>query len=553
MKKAVIIFILLCFSWSAHSFWIWSPKTKKWKNPQHSALATPYLQYKQALKQFEEEQYKEAYGEFKKLLTHYPDSKEAAEAQYHLAICLEKLGKSYEAFLEYQKIIDSYPNSQRINEVVEREYKIGESFLNREPKKLMGLSFYDFVEHPSIEIFNRIIEKAPYSEFAPLAQYKLGIILMRLGRYDESRDAFQKVIDNYPDSEWASPAKYQLALATAKAFPGADYDSTYLKEATSRLDEFLRDHPEAQISAEAEEQLENLRNQEAKKQLGIAEFYEKQDRYQSAVTYYQKIVSNYSDSDYYARALAKIQELESLIDKKITKKDLKRKEKTEAAEEKKLEKLNLKEEKLAKKQALRDKKLDKKASRNKEKTEAKAKKVEAEKEHRDKAKELKQAKREKKLEKNKEKIKKKDEAKAKKAQAKAKKIEAKKEHRDKAKEIKLAKTEEKLKKKAEKIKEKEEKLNKKRQAKARKQAVKARKKSAVLDKQKQLKSNKQKAYVLYQEALSSYLDKNYSLAYNKFRKVQELVPNYSSSAYYLKVISKTIKIEQEQKTEDNNE
>ncbi len=110
---------------------------------------------------------------------------------------LEKFEKPYAAFQEYQKLIDSYPNSQRINEAVEREYNIGEFFLNREQKQLLGMSWYDFVEHPAVEIFNTIVTKVPYSEYAPRAQYKLGMMFAQLGRYDEARDAFQKVIDNY--------------------------------------------------------------------------------------------------------------------------------------------------------------------------------------------------------------------------------------------------------------------------------------------------------------------------------------------------------------------
>ena len=85
MKKGLILLILFLFPCSVYPFWIWSPKTKEWKNPKYSALATPYLQYKSALKIFEEGRYKDAYTEFRKLLTHYPDAKEAAESQ----LCVE--------------------------------------------------------------------------------------------------------------------------------------------------------------------------------------------------------------------------------------------------------------------------------------------------------------------------------------------------------------------------------------------------------------------------------------------------------------------------------
>jgi len=183
IKRITLFLILVSFSLNAYSFWIWSPKTQKWKNPKYSPLATPYLQFKEAVKLFDKGSYSDAHREFKKLLVNYPDAKEAADAQYYLGRCLEKMDKPYDAFLEYHKVVDSYPNSQRISEIIEKEYNIGEYFLNREHKQWLGLSLYDFVEHPSIEIFRKIVDKAPYSEYAPRAQYKLGILFMHLARY----------------------------------------------------------------------------------------------------------------------------------------------------------------------------------------------------------------------------------------------------------------------------------------------------------------------------------------------------------------------------------
>jgi len=309
IKRIIIFLPFVCFCLNVYPFWVWSPKTKKWKNPKYSAILTPYLQYKEAVKIFENGKFKEAYREFKKILVHYPDSYEAADAQYYSGRCLEAMDRLYEAFLEYHKVINSYPNSQRISEIVEREFNIGEHFLNKEYKKWLGLSFYDFIDHPSIEIFSKIVDKAPYSEYAPRAQYKLGIIFMQLGRYRRARDAFQKVIDDYLESEWVLPAKYQLAIATAKAFTGTDYDSSYLEEAAARLDEFVKEHPEAKISLKAKEQLDKLRNREAKKNFDIAKFYEKQHRYKSALVYYENVVNRYPDTEYYEVSLERIKEL----------------------------------------------------------------------------------------------------------------------------------------------------------------------------------------------------------------------------------------------------
>jgi outer membrane protein assembly factor BamD len=197
--------------------------------------------------------------------------------------------------------------------VVERQYNIGEYFLNRPSKQWMGVSLYDFVDHPAIEIFKRIVDKVPYSPYAAKAQYKLGILLLQLGRYDEARDSFQKLCDNYPDSEWAWPARYQLAIATAKAAGAADYDSTAVEESTKKLAEFIQKHPDADISPAAIQQLKELRNREAQKNFEIAEFYEKQRQYKAAQVYYQMVLDRYPDSDYIARARAGLEKIKDKI------------------------------------------------------------------------------------------------------------------------------------------------------------------------------------------------------------------------------------------------
>lgn len=348
------------FSFNAYSFWVWTPKDKKWKNPKSEALASPYLKYKESLKLFDEGDYKNAYKGLKYFIARYPDAKEAAEVQYFIGGCLEKLDKHNDAFLAYQKLIISYPNSQRINEAIERQYNIGEYFLNRDSKKMLGMSVYDFVEQPAIDIFKKIVKTVPFSEYASKAQYKLGVVLSKIGRYDSARDAFQKVIDDYPESEWATPSKYQLALAAAKSFTGADYDSSNLEDATERLDEFINKNPKAEITSDAVEQLKNLRNTEANKIFNIGDFYEKQDKYIAAIKYYRKVVKNYSESSYYKISLQRIDDLEWLLKKKMTREEL-------AKRNKKERKIKLKEELLEKKKKAREEKLQKDRKRKTEK------------------------------------------------------------------------------------------------------------------------------------------------------------------------------------------
>jgi len=311
MKRLCVLFLAVFFLFSlnnAYAYWIWTPKTNKWVNPKTAVKSTPKEQFAFAKGFYDAKNYEEAKREFKKLLSSYPKSAEAAESQYYLALTLEAEGNLYEAFLAFQKVIDKYPFSERIQEIIEREYKIGEAFMSGEKRKAFGVALP--VENPSIEIFTRVIENSTYGPLAAKAQYKLGLVLKGLMRYYEAEEAFDKVISNYPDSEWVAAAQYQIAACRAAVSRGPQYDQGAAGDAKEKFEEFVREHPDAVLSREAEKNIEELKNKEAQSTYDIAMFYEKQKAYDAAKIYYNEIIANYSGSPLAKKALERMQILE---------------------------------------------------------------------------------------------------------------------------------------------------------------------------------------------------------------------------------------------------
>jgi len=311
MKKYVISLWLIFFcllASPAYPYWIWTPKTKKWTNPKTIPKPTPKEQFGFALALYEIKNYKDAKLEFIKLLKAYPKSFEASESQYYLGLIEEEQGSLYGAFLAYQKVIDKYPFSERIQEIIEREYKIGEAFMSGEKRTAMGVPLP--VENPSIEIFTKVIENSTYGPYAAKAQYKLGLVLKGLLRYYEAEDAFNKVIANYPNSEWAEASKYQIASCRAATSRGPSYDQAAAKEAEQKFEDFVREHPDASLSREAEKQIDDLREKEAEANFNIGKFYEKQKAYEAAKIYYNDIINNNPRSPWSAKATEKLRVLE---------------------------------------------------------------------------------------------------------------------------------------------------------------------------------------------------------------------------------------------------
>ena len=95
-------------------------------------------------------------------------------------------------------------------------------------------------------------------------------------RYYEAEEAFGKVISNYPTSEWADRSKIPDSQLPCGRVSGPEYDQGAMQEAKQKFEEFAREHPDAVLSKEAENNIFNLKEKEAASNYKIAIFYEKQ-------------------------------------------------------------------------------------------------------------------------------------------------------------------------------------------------------------------------------------------------------------------------------------
>ncbi|MFA5088180.1 MAG: outer membrane protein assembly factor BamD [Candidatus Omnitrophota bacterium] len=314
-KYIIFISILLLNPRPAFSSWIWTPETNRWVNPKYSVKDTPKEQLEYALGFFAAQDYKQASDELNKLIKYYPRAREAPEAQFYLGLILEEQGQFYKAFKSYQLIIEKYPFSERSADIVKRQYEIGNKLMegggrNKFVNMIVG-GDYDVVE-----IFRMVIKNAPYGALAASAQYKIGLYLQGKEMFQEARDEFEKTINDYPDSDWAKAAKYQIAISDAKRSTDPQYDQQITKTAVQELKNFVKEYPDAELSGQAQAQIDSLREKEAENNFLIARFYEKQKNYESAKIYYGVIVKDYQNTSWSAKALGKIQEINAKISSK---------------------------------------------------------------------------------------------------------------------------------------------------------------------------------------------------------------------------------------------
>lgn len=304
-RVLLILIFTLGFISSAHAVWIWTPQTGKFINPKWAVKSTPQQQLEYGRAFLEGRKYSEAISEFKKLIKHYPRAKEAPEAQYYIGKVYEELNKPFEAYKAYQVVIDKYPFSERAAEIVELQYQIGNQLL--EGRNQRGKWIEVLVgDERVIDVFRTVIKNAPYGKFAAISQYKIGLYLKEKGLYNEARDEFDKTVNDYPSSEWAKAAQFQIAMADTNRSANAQHEQKITHQAIDGFKEFVKSHPESELTPQAKDQISRLRDKEAENSFVIAKFYEKQKNFQSARIYYKTIVNKYADTKFGPTALARL-------------------------------------------------------------------------------------------------------------------------------------------------------------------------------------------------------------------------------------------------------
>jgi tol-pal system protein YbgF len=85
------------------------------------------------------------------------------------------------------------------------------SELASEAQLYIGECHYSDGKHQdAVAAYNQVIATHPRTPSAPVAYYKRGLALERLGQVDRARESFEAVIKNFPDSDAARLAKQNL-------------------------------------------------------------------------------------------------------------------------------------------------------------------------------------------------------------------------------------------------------------------------------------------------------------------------------------------------------
>ena len=245
-----------------------------------------------------------------RILRVWPLSDYAPRAEYLVGRCREVKHKDESAFNAYQKISEKYPKSGEYNEVLLRQYEIGNRFLGGQWFRVWDiLPLYPSMDETA-NLYGKIVANGPYSEVAPHAQLRIGAAREKQKNYPDAVRAYELAADRYQNQpEIASDAMYRAGVSWEKQADTAEYDQGAAAKAIAAYTDFMTFYPDDKRVADAQKALVKLKGEQVRGSFKIAQFYEANRKWAGAVVYYNDVLQLDANSPLAAQARQRIDAL----------------------------------------------------------------------------------------------------------------------------------------------------------------------------------------------------------------------------------------------------
>lgn len=148
-------------------------------------------------------------------------------------------------------------------------------------------------------LFEMIKLQYSATEWADDAQYYLGEIAFKRKEYILAAFNYNQLRRSYPGSIYSKISLYKTALSFYELSPKFDRDQEYTKKAIQAFQEYQYIYPDDSLYNEASNKINELRNKLAYRDFFTAGLYRKLDSPHSALIYYNSVIKDFNDTEYY--------------------------------------------------------------------------------------------------------------------------------------------------------------------------------------------------------------------------------------------------------------
>jgi outer membrane protein assembly factor BamD len=166
----------------------------------------------------------------------------------------------------------------------------------------------------AIESFKKLRDWYPFSEYAILAELKLGDAHYQAKDYDEAIYAYEEFENLHPRNEAVPYVIYQIGRCHFDRLDTIDRDQTMAEEAVRVFDRLIQSHPESPYAKKAKQHIRICNRSLAEHDFYVGHFYFKSKHYKAAQHRFKAVVENYPDLGVHYRAIDYLSQCQHKMD-----------------------------------------------------------------------------------------------------------------------------------------------------------------------------------------------------------------------------------------------
>ena len=155
----------------------------------------------------------------------------------------------------------------------------------------------------ALQKYADVKNKFPYSNLATEAELAIAEVHYKRESFAEAQVAFQNFRDLHPKNPKIDYVVYKIAMSYYSQLPDTfDRDLSLGNDAIYHFDEIIKSYPHSEYVKEAKEKRDETFQKLAEKELYIADFYFKQEKYSAALRRFESTLQKYSGLGFDPRA-----------------------------------------------------------------------------------------------------------------------------------------------------------------------------------------------------------------------------------------------------------
>lgn len=276
-------------------------KKGKLVDERYAATASVQEHYGLMLKAIETQNWFQVAVQSRIIVENFPDTPFAQEALFHLGTALY-YNKEFD---QANKWLSAYLKNRLqtplkyFEEALQYKFEIAEQFHAGAKRRLFGsekMPKWLSGHNQAIEIYDEVIATLPAHPLAMKSLYSKASLLAEMQRYGDAVKAYQMLIDRFPKEKITPQAYVKIVQVYLEQLSHETNNHDILSLSQLNINKLRRNFPRSEEIVKTEHMLVQMKEIYAQGLYDTGNFYERKNRPESAIIYYQNAISKYGDA-----------------------------------------------------------------------------------------------------------------------------------------------------------------------------------------------------------------------------------------------------------------